>query len=468
MGAQTPVQIAESLAVAETVVGWASGAQGAFDERRIAGWGAAQWAAARHAALVHGVAPLLADRLGGGPAWQRLDPGLRGYLAEQLELNTRRTALMLADLGEIRRAAAAAGASVLPLKGAVLAASYYPAPGLRPMADLDLLVRPADEQRLAATMAELGFTLVEATPRHRTYHRGELRVASYEGEHPENPRCIEVHTGVAEHLRGMQLDLTDVLWANRSSGDRASPAFRTSLPGCDQGPTTKDQPLRSPSGPGPSAFGPGQTGKGLPAGSTRYVDTLPGPGALLQHLLLHTCHNLFNRRLRFIQLYDLALVAPRLDDGDWAALLAQARETGEARMFYAPLALAERYLGPLAPAAVREELAAATPQSLRHQVAIATPSDLSLCNPREAPVSYKLAWYRPGPERWRAIRHVALPTARELRQRYPRFAAWTPAAYLLHLGHVLHWGAGLALRRARRSVAPTPPAPIDTCQVSSS
>lgn len=427
-----PIDLAESLAVAEAVVGWASGAPGAFDERQIAGWGPEQWAAARQAALVHGVAPLLADRLGGGPAWPRLDRGLRGYLAEQLDLNSRRMALILADLAEIQRAASAAGVELLPLKGAALAASYYPAPGLRPMADLDLLVRPADERRLAATMAELGFALVEATPRHRTYHRGARRVASYEGEHPENPRCVEVHTGVAEHLRGMQMDLTDALWADCSSDDRPSPALVL-----------------------------GRTGKGLPPGRARYGAALPAPGALLQHLLIHTCHNLFSRRLRFIQLYDLALVAPRLDDDAWAALLARARATGEGRMFYAPLALAERYLGPLAPAEVMGALASAAPALLRRRLAQATASELSLCNPHEAPVSYKLAWYRPGPERWRSLWYVALPPARELRQRYPRFARLMPAAYLLHLGHVLRWGARLALRRARHGAA-AGRAPADT------
>jgi Uncharacterised nucleotidyltransferase len=131
------------MSIADTVVSWLrpGGSVGLAAHTR--GWGAAEWAEARHAALVHGVAPLLAASLEGGDAWAALAPELRAYCVEQRRLNGLRIAALRADLAAILGVAAAAGVAALPLKGAVLVERSYAEPGLRPMADLDLLVRPA-------------------------------------------------------------------------------------------------------------------------------------------------------------------------------------------------------------------------------------------------------------------------------------------------------------------------------------
>ncbi|MCB9077508.1 MAG: nucleotidyltransferase family protein [Anaerolineaceae bacterium] len=51
----------------------------------------------------------------------------------------------------------AAGIHVLVVKGAALAHIIYPEPGLRPMRDIDLLVKQADARRAQQLLAELGF-----------------------------------------------------------------------------------------------------------------------------------------------------------------------------------------------------------------------------------------------------------------------------------------------------------------------
>ena len=394
-----------SLAIAEAVVGWLrpGGAEGLAEQ--TAAWGAGAWTEARYAALVHGVAPLLAALLGPTPAWAALDPALRAYLADQRALNGRRLALMRGDLAAILAAANSAGVAVLPLKGAVLAEHYYPEPALRPMADLDLLVRPAELPRLDAALAGLGYAAAEETPRHRAYHRGAPTVASWDGEHPDNPRGVEVHTTVGEQLRAISYEITAALWASAA----------------------------------PTSYG------GAPG-------LAPAPAALLHHLLIHTCHNMVNRRLRLVQLYDLALVAPRLGPADWDALACAATRAGEARLLYAPLALAERVFGPLAPQGAREALARGTPPALRALVARVAPSELSLCDRREVSPAFRLAWYRPGAERVGALLRVALPVPAELRQRYPGVRGGLPAAYLRHAGHALAWAARAATGRARRAV----------------
>jgi hypothetical protein len=53
--------------------------------------------------------------------------------------------------------AAALAVPVLPLKGALLAFTVYPDPGMRPMLDLDLAVRPGDVERLGARLVARGY-----------------------------------------------------------------------------------------------------------------------------------------------------------------------------------------------------------------------------------------------------------------------------------------------------------------------
>lgn len=400
--ARAPVAAPQAVAIAETVTGWLR--PGGPDDlaAQTASWGRDAWAAARRAALIHGIAPLLAARLAGRPGWSALDPELRAYLVGQLALNGQRVARLRADLAAILKAADDAGVAVLPLKGSVLVEHYYGQPALRPMADLDLLVRPAALDRLHGVLAALGYRVAEETPRHRAYDRPGDRVVAWDGEHPDNPRGVEVHTAVGERLRAIDYPITAAVWA----------------------------------GAAPGSYG------GAPG-------LAPAPAALMHHLLIHTCHNMLNRRLRLVQLYDLALVAPRLSGEDWEQLALHAVGAGEARLLYAPLALAESTFGPLAPAGARATLAGGTPPALRELVARLTPSEFSLCDEREVAPSFKLAWYRPGAERLGALLRVALPAPDELRQRYPALGDNLGAAYLRHARHTAAWVLRAATGRAR-------------------
>jgi hypothetical protein len=113
----------------------------------VAGWDDAAWDDARWAIQVHGIGPLLHQAFASQPEAAALHPRLRGYLAEQHRLSGERVALLLGELSELLQACQAAGITIMPLKGALLATHYYPAPGLRPKTDLDQLARPPDEPR---------------------------------------------------------------------------------------------------------------------------------------------------------------------------------------------------------------------------------------------------------------------------------------------------------------------------------
>jgi len=105
-------------------------------------------------ALYQDVGPVLYRRIGrlgvmpGAPA-SRMRDACRASAAKNL--------LLFADLGKILRATQAAGIPVIPLKGAFLAEAVYGDIALRPMADLDLLVKPADLPRAVQALRDLGY-----------------------------------------------------------------------------------------------------------------------------------------------------------------------------------------------------------------------------------------------------------------------------------------------------------------------
>ena len=106
-------------------------------------------------AEVHGLAPLVYTRLQAAGvslplAVKRELQGLtvRHRLANQIRMQV---------LAEILTTFEAAGISALVLKGAALSQLLYPHPGLRPMRDLDLLIKKAEARHAQNLLAELGF-----------------------------------------------------------------------------------------------------------------------------------------------------------------------------------------------------------------------------------------------------------------------------------------------------------------------
>lgn len=167
---------------------------------QVTGWDSTAWEAARWSIQVHGTAPLLHQASRHWPDADALDPIVSGYLAAQEQRSRARVSLLLSELAEILEACQAASLPVMPLKGSLLNARYYPAPGLRPMNDLDLLVRPADESRIHQILAKLGYRLIGQSRKHVTFARPEATgpIVAWDGEHPANPRSIDLHVRLRE------------------------------------------------------------------------------------------------------------------------------------------------------------------------------------------------------------------------------------------------------------------------------
>ena len=136
-------------------------------------WDAAALPAARalagehdHRSLVEiaraeGVAPLLYSVV---REQGLVPPSAEQALRAAYYASAARSLLLFHELGSILHGLATAGLAVLLLKGAALAQAIYGNPALRPMGDLDLLVRREDVPTAVAAMAALGYTRVRAEP----------------------------------------------------------------------------------------------------------------------------------------------------------------------------------------------------------------------------------------------------------------------------------------------------------------
>ena len=98
----------------------------------------------------------------------------------------------------------------LVLKGAALNLSTYDGPELRPMTDIDILVRPADvsaaDQLLMSAGCRAGRPLVRRDFFPRYYYEREYEI-------PGPPRCrLEVHAHLFRPLRYMQTVPVDGMW----------------------------------------------------------------------------------------------------------------------------------------------------------------------------------------------------------------------------------------------------------------
>lgn len=122
----------------------------------------------------HGLAPWAHDTIGRARLAGAFAPEFLQRLKEVYRATALRNRVLFASLGEIVAACSKLGVALIPLKGAALASRVYGNPGLRPMQDLDLLVRPVDVAAAAAALREAGFSVPahvdEAAARREHFH----------------------------------------------------------------------------------------------------------------------------------------------------------------------------------------------------------------------------------------------------------------------------------------------------------
>ncbi|TAM61562.1 MAG: hypothetical protein EPN49_06650 [Rhodanobacter sp.] len=226
-------------------------------------WSDLEWRLASAAAVAHGVSPLLCKF----STWQ--NPEWKLFLASQREHVAHRHRRIVALLKRIDAGARAAGLAIVPLKGSALHALGLYAPGDRPMADIDLLVREHDAGPAIKLLQELDYVESFAQWKHRVFKPANGAPVAGLGEHRDAPVNIELHTRIQERLPISAVDITERIYP------------REPRPGLNDYPST---------------------------------------GALMSHLLLHTAGNICGRSLRLLHLHDISLLATRMVASDWDVL----------------------------------------------------------------------------------------------------------------------------------------------------
>jgi len=262
-----------------------------------AAWTELQWHTAKFVVQTHGIAPLFYKLCSLSGAYDNFNPAFQGYISEQYYLNQARINKVKGTLQDILEQSSLKSMAVMPLKGALLVTNYYEDAALRPMSDIDLLVKPEDLADIGQILHEMGYDLVQDSFHHVQYMIPGKPV-SMNGEHPDNPLVIELHKEVNWPIGHLDYDITDLLWQNAEN----------KFLGYDY------------------AFKPSEDN-------------------LLMMLACHCARNQYEGQMRAIQLYDLKLVAESFERQNWARLQENVQKGGFDRAIYAALHTTERFLG---------------------------------------------------------------------------------------------------------------------------
>lgn len=284
-------------------------------------WSESEWLVARAAASMHGVSPLLSRAL----RWQG-PPGWTRFLDEQSEHTTNRHRRIQALLKLIDDRARDDGIPLVALKGAALHAIGLYEAGERPMADVDLLARPEDEQRTAHILEALGYHETYVTWKHRIFDPVQYCTPASFGEHSDNAIKIELHIRIREILPLRPAEVSELVF-------------------------------------------PQQPRAGLNDYSSK--------AALLSHVLLHAAGTMALKSLRLLHLNDISRLAASMSDTDWDEFLMSGAPDEAAPWWAFPLlALTARYYSSIPPR-VLTVTAAACPWLLKKVSRRQTLSDVS-------------------------------------------------------------------------------------------
>ncbi len=318
-------------------------------------WTSSKWAVARAAVTIHGIAGLLLRDL----RWPGM-PGWYDFLERETAETRERERRAVSALADIDAAARAAGIPLVALKGHALLALGMYEPGERPMADIDLLVRPRDRIALERVMASMGFAAVSVSWKHWEFAR-PLSGSAAAGEVGLDAIKVDVHQRLAEQISDFEIEMPGDLF------------------GTDPGTGVRGYPSRP---------------------------------ILLRHLLMHTAANMSTRWVRAVHLSDIARVASGLTPAEWAETLP--RHWTHSWCLLPPLALVARYFPGVVPPDLVAQVEVACPRGLARAVRRQVLTDLSASDPRFRALP-AFDWCTSLPGVLRYMKRRVLPGRSELR-----------------------------------------------------
>jgi len=182
--------------VADALLLGARTAPEAGADRRLAELAGAEidWRLVLDRAGPEGILPLVHWNLRRLELLHHVPSEARRRLAREAHRTWARSAALTTHWAEATSALRAAGVEAITLKGMALAHTVYPEPGLRPMADADLLVRPGDRLPAIAALGRLGYR----TPGPDAERLGASRCFA---ELVRDRILIDLHWDVARYLR---------------------------------------------------------------------------------------------------------------------------------------------------------------------------------------------------------------------------------------------------------------------------
>lgn len=348
-------------------------------------WSESEWRVAKAVAVMHGVSPLLATRLRwtGPDDWQQ-------FLKQQRSHTANRHTRIEELLRLLDRHTREEGIVAVALKGAALHAMGVYVSGERPMADVDLLVRPSDAERTARMLVSLGFHESSASWKERVFTPIGNCAISPLGEHANSHIKIELHERICEKLPWRLSDLSEVVFPVRSS------------PGLNDYPSTT---------------------------------------ALMLHLVLHAAGAMVSQSLRLLQLHDIALLSARMTEQDWNEVL---RQAAGGRLWWAlpPLQLTARYYDSTIPRHILNVLLRPCPLMLRKLFMRRALTDVSYSHLR-IDAFPGIEWSQSAPLLLRYVFSRIRPTAEHMTQRknsaQSGWAAGSEWSTLPQSRRIVHW-----------------------------
>ncbi|WP_420642953.1 nucleotidyltransferase family protein [Candidatus Leptofilum sp.] len=354
-------------------------------EAEVANWSQAEWEAALWVAYWQNGLPWLADQV--QETGIQLPEGVNGRLQTINTASRERTQAMLDACTEILATFKQAGIEVMLLKGAVLAPLYYPDPLLRPLADLDLLIRPKDVAASREMMLnQLGFRYYSRSAEDEVYLRGERKSNIWA---PDNVHPVEIHFTLREEYAGIGYELAEIMW--RESEERP---YWQNTPAC-----------------------------------------IPNPAALLLHVCAHTSSDWLIQRGRLMHIDDIRKLCATMQPTDWQTF-ARLVQPSTARFIYPALAFVGKYTRLAIPADTLNWLRENCPPVLLDWLAHTELADASEANPvNRSGIGLEIAQRlsRSRLDMARFWLRSFFPRRYNLAKRYPKLVEtpFWPLAYLL-------------------------------------
>ncbi len=161
----------------------------------------------------HGIQSLLYWNLNRTDGGKNVPKEVMAKLKKMYYENAARNMLLYDELGTVLRALKDDGVDVISLKGAFLAEAVYRNIGLRPMSDIDLLIKKEDLHKVKKELARLGYS----TPVYPTHLHEKIQNQLQNNEvHYINQGkkiMIDMHWGIVPSIIPFQVDINK-FWEN--------------------------------------------------------------------------------------------------------------------------------------------------------------------------------------------------------------------------------------------------------------